>query len=363
MSDDLLKKVREDKGKKKVRDTENSRVSSSSSVMHPEVYPGNVTSEGRNLHESVASMDTSTSPTTYGVVLYNEFAERTGDLLTCQKALHREILKGKYPITRPFMKLSDYMSNKLFGTEKPTVDRIFQRELVIVKNLNQDLEAMLNNCWKYIHDMANFRSEIYDEAVESKGSLASLESDITKKTAEYEKLKAQFPNDNPLSEKAKKIDTELESKESEINTLYLQYLKSLDTVSDDVADIRMSKDFKNLFMANYFTYRRMCDRTRRIQRRLERFIGPYLMMYGLQQVGDDVYKQVTSVTQFSGELHKLATMKVSKAMKMLRSSITDAYDRTMGDTENALARARREDSINNQQLEERTRRDIEYLKR
>ncbi|MFO8016497.1 MAG: hypothetical protein R6U32_05320 [Candidatus Woesearchaeota archaeon] len=359
MDDGLLKKIREDAKNKKARSSENDSQSSTSLVLNSEGGdPGEM-----DIHMRVAGLDSPGSPTSYGIVSPDKFAERTKDLLECQKALHREALKGKYPLLKPVIDAAGYINSKLFGTENPTVDRIFERELAIAKNLNHDLGMMLKNCDRYLHDMGDFRQEIYGEAVDNQSSIIELKQTINKKLGEYEKLKSQFPNDNPLSEKGRHIDNELEKKETEINNLHLEYLRSVDTVSDDTADIRMSKDLKKLFMDNYHTYQRMNDRTQRIQRKLERFIGPYLMMHGLQQVGNDVYKQVMSLTEFSGELHKLTTMKVSKAMKMLRSSVTEAYDGTIGDTEDALREAGRENATNNQQLEERTRRNIDYLKR
>ena len=312
-----------------------------------------------SIHQQVADLDTSLN--TYGIVPYQTFSERTGKILDCQKELHRIFMKYRYPLLRPILELWDYGAS-LLGVKKPTIEEVYAREISLVRDLNRDLEKMLANCEKFVKDMEDFRKEVYKEAVESNKKLKELELKIREKSKTYNALKSQLDNLSPLGEKAFKIDQELENIENERDRLYLEYIRALDTISDNTVDIKTSRDFKKIFLLNYFTYQRMCDRVKRIERRLSHFIGPYIMMYGIQEVGKDVYSQVVAVSRFSRELHRLTLTRVSEGIRMLRSSMSEIYDTFYQDSFQALDQIQIENALLNQQFEERTKNNIRNLK-
>ena len=312
-----------------------------------------------SIHQQVAELDTNLN--TYGIVPYQTFSERTGKILGCQKELHRIFIKYRYPLLRPILELWDYGAG-LFGVKRPTIEEVYAREISLVMGLNRDLEKMLANCEKFVKDMEDFRKEVYREAVESNKKLKELELKIRDKSKTYNALKSQLANLSPLGEKAFKVDQELENIENERDRLYLEYIRALDTISDNTVDIKTSRDFKKIFLVNYFTYQRMCDRVKRIERRLSHFIGPYIMMYGIQEVGKDVYSQVVAVSRFSRELHRLTLTRVSEGIRMLRSSMSEIYDTFYQDSFQALDQIQIENALLNQQFEERTKNNIRNLK-
>lgn len=318
-----------------------------------------VTHAEPSVHEQIAGLNIDSC----SILPYYTFAGKTKEILDYQRALHRLVLAKKYPILAPAIRAYDYLNEVLFKKTRPTVDILFAGELTSVRSLNRDLEMMLANCDKYVRNMSGFREEVYEEAIDNNDVMSGLKKQINAKTRECDALKAQFNAiEDPLSKKAFELDRAIERIEDERTRMYSDYIISTDTISDDVVDIRVSKELKEMFLINYITYQRMCDRVKRIERRLSRFIGPYLMMIGIQEVGNNIYEQVMAVTQFSRELHQLASMGVSDALKKLRSSITDIYDAPIQDSQNAVSQMRTENALQNQQLEERTRREVEYLR-
>lgn len=300
---------------------------------------------------------------TYHIIPYSSFAGRTGEILSLQNQLHRMVLAKMQPIWAIPIQLYEYIQESLFGKRKIPIAELFARELASVRSLNGDLEKVLSSCHMYVDDMTKFRGELYGEAAESNQSISAMRAEIGKRTQEYDALNIQLSTiTNPLSEKSLQLDQRLERVEDERNNAYLKYVLALERISDDIADVRISKDLKRMFIVNYFMYQRMCERVKRMDRRLSHVIGPYLMMIQIQEVGKEVYKQLSAVTSFSRDLHQLASTGISDAIRMLRSSTTEMYDNPSNDLTITLNQLQTENAIVNQQLEERTKRDIQYLR-